>query len=265
MVKTTSVQFLGEKTERKLKVNYMNQQSDSADLRDFFTSFFFDTFSSLDNSKFLGHLGICFRDMHWSDAIQMMSHSFKVGQAKVSKTDQKLVTRWKEVRGNIKTRQEMVKRTDLTTVTVLTLTEGTLTEDVKNGDWNLLDELNMAPAVVLDCQSQLLESESSITLYEAGDYKSIPRHRAHDMNPVTDTGKVDLAPGLRNSFAELYCNEMADIIMLVTDYLGNPSLQAKQMSSIATFYAQVGLTIDPIYELNQTQIFQQMFDFFVCR
>ena len=32
MVKTTSVQFLGEKTERKLKVNYMNQQSDSADL-----------------------------------------------------------------------------------------------------------------------------------------------------------------------------------------------------------------------------------------
>ena len=170
------------------------------------------------------------------------------------------------MRGNIKTRQEMVKRTDLTTVTVLTLTEGTLTEDVKNGDWNLLDEVNMAPATVLDCLSQLLESESSITLYEAGDYKGIPRHRAHDMNPVTDTGKVDLAPGLRNSFAELYCNEMADIIMLVTDYLGNLSLQTKQMSSIATFYAQVGLTIDPIYELNQTQIsqlFLNMFDF-VC-
>ena len=63
------------------------------------------------------------------------------------------------------------------------------------------------------------------------------------MNPATDTGKADLAPGLRNRFTELYCDEMADqadITMLVTDYLGNLSLQAKQISSIVTFYAQVG-------------------------
>ena len=52
---------------------------------------FCDTFSSLDNSKFLGHLDTCFRDMRWSDAIQLMSHSLKVGLAKVIKTDQKLV------------------------------------------------------------------------------------------------------------------------------------------------------------------------------
>ena len=40
------------------------------------------------------------------------------------------------------------------------------------------------------------------------------------MNPATDTGKADLAPGLRNRFTELYCDEMADqadITMLVTD------------------------------------------------
>ena len=131
----------------------MNQQSDSADLlggfkpvslsrslhslRELFTSVFCDTFSSLDNSKFLGHLDTCFRDMRWSDAIQLMSHSLKVGLAKVIKTDQKLVTRWKEVRGKIKTGQEMVKRTDL--ATVFAFLEGTLTEAVKNGDWILLD------------------------------------------------------------------------------------------------------------------------------
>ena len=80
-----------------------------------------------------------------------------------------------ELRGKIKTRQEMVKRTDL--ATVITSIEGTLTEAVKNGDWILLDDLNMAPAYVLECLSQLLESEGSITLYEAGDYKSIPRHK----------------------------------------------------------------------------------------
>ena len=93
---------------------------------------FCNTFSSLDNSKFLGHLGTCFRDMRWSDAIQLMLNSLKVGLAKVIKTDQKLVTRWKEVRGKIKTGQERVKRTDL--VKVFAFIEGTLTEVVKNGD-----------------------------------------------------------------------------------------------------------------------------------
>ena len=43
--------------------------------------------------------------------------------------------------------------------------DGTLTEAVKNGDWILLDEVNMAPASVLECLSQLLESVGSFTLY----------------------------------------------------------------------------------------------------
>jgi len=263
--KTTSVQFLAEKTGRKLKVINMNQQSDSADLlggfkpvslsrslhslRELFTSVFCETFSSLDNSKFLGHLDTCYRDQRWSDALQLMLHSLKVGIAKVIQTDQKLVVRWKEVRAKIKTGQEMVRRTDL--ATVFAFIEGTLTEAVKNGDWILLDEVNMAPASVLECLSQLLESEGSITLYEAGDYKSIVRHKDFRlfacMNPATDTGKADLAPGLRNRFTELYCDEMcdqADITMLVTDYLGNLSLQAKQISSIVTFYSQARIAAE---------------------
>ena len=167
-----------------------------------FTSIFCDTFSSLDNSKLLGHLDTCSRDMRWSDAMQLMSHSLKVGLAKVTKTDQKLVTRWKEVRGKIKTGQEMLKRTDL--ATVFAFIEGTLTEAVKNGDWILLDEVSMAPASMLECLSQLLEGEGYITFYEAGDYKSIPRHKDFRlfacMNPAPDNGKADLAPGLRNRF-----------------------------------------------------------------
>ena len=83
----------------------------------------------------------------------------------------------------------------------------------------------MAPASVLECLSQLLESEGSITLYKAGDYKNIPRHTDFRlfacMNPATDTGKAGLAPGLRNRYTELYCDKMADqaeITMLVTDW-----------------------------------------------
>ena len=63
-------------------------------------------------------------------------------------------------------------------------------------------------------------------------------------NPLYNdkAGMADLAPGLRDRFTELYCDEMGDqpdIPMLVTDYLGNLSLQAEQISSIVTFYAQV--------------------------
>ena len=177
-----------------------------------------------------------------------MSHSLKVWLAKVKKTDQKLVM------GKIKTGQEMVMRTDL--ARVFAFIEGTLTEAVKNCYWILPDEVNMAPASLLECLSQLLEREDSITLYEAGDYKSIPRHKYFRlfacMNPATDTGKADQVPGLR--FTELYCDEMADhadITMLVTDYF---SVQAKQISSIVTFYAQVGTNnIHNIGKLNQRQ------------
>ena len=187
--------------------------------------------------------------------MQLMLHTLKVGMSKVTKTDEEVARRWKEIRGKIKTGQEMIRRTDL--ATVFAFIEGTLTEAIKTGAWVLLDEVNMAPPSVLECLSQLLERDGSITLYEAGDYKSIPRHKDFRlfacMNPATDTGKADLAPGLRNRFTELYCDEMsdkADITMLVTDYLANLSLQSKQISSIVTFYSQVKKKSDFFFEVE---------------
>ena len=162
----------------------------------------------------------CFIQHRYADALQLMTHCLKAGSSKVSKTDVNLFKRWNEVKSKIKSSQEMVKRTDL--ATVFYFIEGTLTEAVKNGYWILLDKVNMAPSSVLEYLSQLLEKDGSITLYEAGDYKSIVRHKEFRvfacMNPATDTGKAELAPGLRNRFTELYCDEMsekADIAMLV--------------------------------------------------
>lgn len=266
--KTTSVQFLAEKTGRKLRVVNMNQQSDSADLlggfkpvslkrslhklRETFTQLFCDTFSSSNNAKFLGHLDTCFNDERWSDAIQLMTHTLKAAINKV-RTDKILFPRWKEVKSRLKTATEMVKRTDL--ATVFAFIEGILTEAIKSGDWILLDEVNMAPSSVLECLSQLLDNNGSVTLYEAGDHKSIPRHPGFRlfacMNPATDTGKADLAPGLRNRFTEIYCDEMSskeDITMLVTDYLTTLSLPAARISSIVTFYIQVRLHVPMVID-----------------
>ena len=257
--KTTSVQFLAEKTGRRLKVVNMNQQSDSADLlggfkpvsltrslhklRELFTEVFCQTFSSGDNIKFLGHIDSCFNESRWSDALQLMSHTMKAAIKKVS-SDKSMTQRWKEVRQKIKTAGELVKRTDL--ATVFAFIEGILTEAVKAGDWLLLDEVNMSPASVLESLSQLLDRDGSVTLHEAGEHQSVARHPDFRlfacMNPATDAGKTDLAPGIRNRFTEIYCDEMSskeDITMLVTDYLASLSLPAKQISSIVTFYLQV--------------------------
>ena len=257
--KTTSVQFLAEKTGRKLRVVNMNQQSDSADLlggfkpvslqrslhrlREMFVQLFCETFSTNNNAKFLGHLDTCFTDHRWNDAIQLMNHTLKAAMNKV-RNDKLLYPRWKEIKSKIKISIDLVKRTDL--ATVFAFIEGILTEAIKDGDWILLDEVNMAPASVLECLSQLLDKNGSVTLYEAGEHKSITRHPDFRlfacMNPATDTGKCDLPPGLRNRFTEVYCDEMnckEDIMMLVTDYLTNLALPAAKISSIVTFYMQV--------------------------
>ena len=63
--------------------------------------------------------------------MQLMLHTLKVGMSKVTKTDEEVARRWKEIRGKIKTGQEMIRRTDL--ATVFASIEGTMTEAIKTG------------------------------------------------------------------------------------------------------------------------------------
>jgi len=262
--KTTSVQFLAQQTGRKLNVINMNQQSDSTDLlggfrpvdishsmiqlREVFSKVFQATFNSGDNRKFLSHVATCYAGQRWADAVKLMSHSLAAALVKVGKmgkNDAKipvLTAQWKEVKAKLKIVDEILRRTDL--ATIFAFIEGTLTKAVREGEWILLDEVNMALPETLECLSALLEGEKgSVCLYERGDYRLLPRHSEFRlfacMNPATDTGKADLPPGLRNRFTEVYVDEMsevADIRMLVSDYLQCLALPTKQINSIVEFY-----------------------------
>lgn len=95
---------------------------------------------------------------------------------------------------------------------------------------------------------QLLEPGGSVTLHEAGQQAAVPRHPDFRlfacMNPATDTGKAELAPGLRNRLTEFYCDELAgreDLCLLVGDYLACLSLPATQITNIVNFYLQVSV------------------------
>jgi len=90
--------------------------------------------------------------------------------------------------------------------------EGALTEVVRQGDWILLDEVNMASSETLNCLAGLLESGGGLLLQEASETSAVTRHPGFRllaaMNPVTNAGIADLGPCIRNRFTEVVVDEM---------------------------------------------------------
>lgn len=110
--------------------------------------------------------------------------------------------------------------------------EGALIRAVREGTWLLLDEINLAPAEVLERIAGLLEAAEgaegggSITLAERGDLVPVPRsphfRLLAAMNPATDAGKRDLPAAVRNRLTEIYVPEPStreDLRTLVRSYL----------------------------------------------
>jgi midasin len=113
---------------------------------------------------------------------------------------------------------------------VFSFVEGPLVKALKNGEWILLDEVNLATQETLEAIATILEaSTASLVLTERGDVEPIPRHPDFRlfacMNPATDVGKKDLPAGLRARFTELYVPPPDDdreaLIAIVEGYLGD--------------------------------------------
>lgn len=78
---------------------------------------------------------------------------------------------------------------------VFSFLEGNLVKALKNGDWILIDEINLATNDVLQKIVPLIEGKS-LMLYEKGDLNYIERHKDFRivacMNPANDSGKKPL-------------------------------------------------------------------------
>ena len=107
--------------------------------------------------------------------------------------------------------------------------EGPLVKALQNGDWILLDELNLASSETLESLSILLQSaHSSVVLTERGDLQPVLRHPGFRlfacMNPATDAGKRDLPPALRSKFTELHVrpidSDREALLSVVLQYIG---------------------------------------------
>lgn len=90
--------------------------------------------------------------------------------------------------------------------------EGTLIKSIQNGEWILLDEINLASDSVLNRLATLIEGDH-ILLNERADIVETKRHKDFRifmcMNPpYTSAGKKQLPPSLRGKLTEIYVPEL---------------------------------------------------------
>ncbi|KAH8909629.1 midasin [Coniochaeta sp. PMI_546] len=130
--------------------------------------------------------------------------------------------------------------------------EGNIVKAARNGDWVLLDEINLATPDTLETIADLLHSGSegnpSILLSETGEIERINAHPDFRvfgaMNPATDVGKRDLPLGLRSRFTEIYVSspdkDKKDLLTIIKTYLkGNNSRLDQLADNVADLYLEI--------------------------
>ncbi|KAK9455864.1 hypothetical protein V1511DRAFT_320492 [Dipodascopsis uninucleata] len=260
--KTTVVQRLASKIGCKLTVINLSQQTEASDLiggykpvdakaiaiplREEFELLFEGTFSSKKNERFNLIFNRCFSKGQWTNVIRLWNEAVKMARDVIenqrsrsddqprkkrrqeSRSSEDLITSWNSFSQKVTAFESQYKR--VTNSFVYQFIEGTLVRAVKNGDWVLLDEINLAAPDTLESIADLLVhggEGAAIHLYEKGDTEAI---RAHPnfrmfacMNP-TDVGKKDLPPGFRSRFTELYVKspdeDMRDLLTIIEKYIG---------------------------------------------
>lgn len=256
--KTSSVQFLAHKLSRRLVVVNMNNQSDVSDLiggykpvdlnyvigplRSEFEMVFRDTFNVEKNQKFLTNISICFNRGDYSILVKLMLKIIDPAMKKCE-GNHGLTVQWKQLRIKLtKLNKQLAEKANISFAFI----PGSLVNCIKNGDWILLDEINLASSETLECLSTILEPNGSVILLEKGDYQPVPRSKHFRifacMNPSTDVGKKDLPQGIRNRFTEFFVDELTserDLTILVSDYLLKTGMQPSRINAAVKLYRKL--------------------------
>ena len=286
--KTAIVQHLAGALGHKLIVINMSQQSESGDLigsfkpintkslvaplREDFDYLFISTFPNGKNDRFLDSLKRCLRKEKWSRVLAMWKEAMRMADAalqrpvfkaeldpkneagpipKRRKLDQaareELRLRWQKFHEDLKVLEKQLAQRSPSFA--FKFMEGSVVRAARNGDWLLLDEINLATPDVLEGLVDLFSADSnhprSILLSESGEAEKVQAHPDFRifgaMNPATDIGKRDLPNGIRSRFFELYVDgpdkDYGDLVQVVAAWLGGLTDQDGRMASdIARFY-----------------------------
>lgn len=264
--KTTVVQEVAKMMNKKLTVINVSQQTESGDLlggfkpvntktvaiplQEQFENLFLATFSQKKNERFSQLLTKCFNKNQWKNVIKLWKEAVKMagGVLKVEDSDEEaengapkkkrklrsgeksvLLEKWQEFNADV-TNFEAHQANNLESSFVFSFVEGSLVKAVKNGEWLLLDEINLASPDTLESIADLLSenlAQRLILLSERGDVEAIRAHGEFRifgcMNPSTDVGKRDLPVSIRSRFSEIYVHspdkDREDLLSIIDKYI----------------------------------------------
>ncbi|GME61395.1 Von Willebrand factor type A [Neofusicoccum parvum] len=190
-------------------------------MKDRFDDLFLSTFSQDKNRLFLTQLNehmakgrwkaVC---KFWQQALRMVEEAPKKKKRKVERQPKLPASfsqsEWDVFANDLKLVESQIA--NKSSAFAFKFIEGNIVKAVRNGDWVLLDEINLAAPDTLEALADLLTGGSggapSILLTETGNVERIEAHPNFRvfaaMNPATDVGKKDLPMGIRSRFTELY-------------------------------------------------------------
>lgn len=291
--KTTMIQHLADLLGYRLTVVNLSQQSEAGDLlggykplniralavpmKEEFDDLFEQTFSTKKNQQYMEtaaksmSTGRWLRLISlWQEALRMLADllnpatdSIAEPASKRRRLDlpkyQRLKTRWGKFATDVHQFQAHVASGQKGFA--FSFVEGNIVKAARNGDWVLLDEINLASPDTLESLADLfntpgLEEGPSLLLTETGDTQRIRIHKDFRifgaMNPATDIGKRDLPASLRSRFSEIYIDspdrDIDNLLLVVQAYLGS---YIHSDIRVATDVASLYLEIKRRAEQNQ--------------
>ncbi|KAK6519699.1 AAA ATPase midasin [Arthrobotrys megalospora] len=279
--KTTAVQHLANLLNVKLTVHNFSQQTESSDLMGGFqpmdlsrigmemaTSFdslFRRTFPSKKNLAFLDQFDQAVLHKQWKKAVRFWLKAIEMAKKHLaaSSADEdpedgllsprkrrkleigshtSIVAEWEAFVTRVSSFDAQLKSSPQQAI--FNFVEGLLVKAVRNGEWVLLDELNLAAPETLESIADLMNDAGSrsMLLLEKGGVERIYAHPDFRifgcMNPATDVGKRDLPQGIRSRFTEFYVpnpdSERANVLAIVKAYLESHCVGVEQLLSKTT-------------------------------
>jgi midasin len=252
--KTSAIQHLAEATGHELVAVNLNQQTESCDLiggikpvsidhyvtpvYNDFLSLFVSTFESKENAKFLAHLSNCRSKKRWRDLVGLMLHATKQAGTQMTQLD-----RWALL---LRKMEQVDKAVQTDNRLYFAFIQGVLARAATQGQWILLDEINMAESDVLDCIAEILNPDIHEVCVQANNDQALSKHPNFRvfacMNPSTDVGKKELSGIIRTRFTEYFIEEPyndQDLLLIVRDYLKPLDVDAALLNRIVRFYNNV--------------------------
>ena len=286
--KTTIVQRLADIVDQKLTVVNLSQQSEAGDLlggykpvnmralampmREEFDELLELTFSSQRNQHYIDTISRSIAKGRWERVLTLWQEALRMIETRLKHTEpqadagntephakkrklqsskiQKLKSRWEKFASEVQNFQ--MHLASGSRGFAFSFVEGNIIKAARNGEWILLDEINLASPDTLESLADLFSDKTdggpSILLTDTGDAERVHAHKDFRifgaMNPATDFGKRDLPVSLRSRFMELFVEapdkDLDNLIPVVKAYLGTQNhVDLRAATDVAELYLKI--------------------------